>query len=199
MFTLKNSCFYLVICVMVSVLLIPGVFATWDYSYTNPGGPDSFASSLVMFGYTPEEILPDGDDVSVIGENHLTLIHTVLNHSSYGLNATKKPVIHNTLSSSGAILYCDQNVKGGNLKHLMIDGVSESEKLYFVILKVSDIEYHIFTLADADLDKSVGTEIEVYRTYFIKNEKGVWEDTVSYRGYAKVNSKAIDITTWRVA
>jgi hypothetical protein len=209
MFTIKSSFFPIFICILVfSILLvffIPGVFAFWGYGSPIPGEPASFAASLMEFGYKAEEVLPGGGSVSApVGENHLALIEKILNEPSYGLNATKKPIIHNTLSYPGAVIYCDQKVQGGNLKHLMIDRTSNAEKLYFVVSEVSDTEYNIFTLVANDLKGSIGSEIEVYKTVVVKGTDNKWKATVSYHGYAKIVSpgkvsRAIDVSTWRGA
>lgn len=206
MFATKSPLYSIFSCILVSsillILFIPGVFAFWGYNSTIPSEPETFAASLMEFGYKTEEVLPGGGSVSApVGENHLALIEKILNEPSYGLNATKKPIIHNTLSYPGAVIYCDQKVQGGNLKHLMIDGVAASEKLYFVISEVSDTEYNIFTLVANDLKGSIGSEIEVYKTVAVKGTDSKWKATVSYHGYAQIISpgkvsRAIDVTTW---
>lgn len=206
MFTTKSALFsiftYILVALILLALFVPGVFAFWGYGSIIPSEPETFAASLMAFGYKTEEILPGGGSVSApVGENHLALIEKILNESSYGLNATKKPIIHNTLSYPGAVIYCDQTVQGGNLKHLMIDSVSAAEKLYFIVSEVSDTEYNIFTLVAEDLDGSIGSEIEVYKTVATKGTDNKWKTTVSYHGYAKIVSpgtvsKAIDVTTW---
>jgi hypothetical protein len=97
----------------------------------------------------------------------------------------------------------DAIVQGGNLKHVMIDGVYESDRLYFVLEKVSDTKYLAYTMRYYDIrDHSIGTEIEVYMTVLEEGSNGVWTATQSYQGYARVNdpsivSRAIDVTTWR--
>ena len=159
---------------------------------------------MSVFDFPPEAIVPGGAVEAPLGQNHLALIGMILNEVSYGLNATKKPIIHDTLENPGDVIYCSQTVQGGNLKHLMIDSVTASEQLYFVITKISDTEYHTFTFLDADLDYVVGTEISVYKTVMVKGENGMWTASKSYQGYAKVNrpqqvSKGIDVTSYRNA
>ena len=82
----------------------------------------------------------------------------------------------------------------------MIDSSSDTERLYFIITKISDTEYHTFTMRYEDLTtKTVGAEIEVFKTIMVK-ENGKWDATYSYRGMAKVNSpgtvsRGIDVTS----
>lgn len=194
----------MIACLCLFLLLsCSGVYATWMYAEM-PLYQQQAAMPLAMnsFEYAPQDIVPGGSIDAPVGENHLALIEKILNEASYGLNATKKPIIHNVLESPGDVIYCSQNVQGGNLKHLMIDGVSAANKLYFVITKISDTEYHTFTFLYSDLNYIAGTEIPVYKTLMIKGENGVWTAPRSYRGYAKINnpkqvSKGIDVTSYR--
>lgn len=183
---------------------VSGVFAFWQYSHLAPNIADGgITSGIKVFDYPPEEIVPGDDQSSSVGENHLLLINEIVYEASYGLNATKKPIIHNYLKNPGDVIYCSQNVQGGNLKHLMIDGVSEADKLYFVITKISDSEYHAFTMRYADItNNSVGTEIEAYKTVMLKDDAGEWAAKISYYGAIKVNapgivSRGVDVDSWR--
>ena len=191
------------LCAVTLLITVPGVFATWLYA---GGSIDDIAAAIDLsikeFEYAPEEIVPTGPEAPV-GEDHLALIEMILWEASYGLNATKKPIMHQRLENPGDVLYCDEKVQGGNLKHLMIDGLSESERLYFVMQKVKDGEYNAYTMRYVDIRyKAIGTEIEVYKTVMIRDEKGVWDAVRSYKGFAKVNdpsivSYGIDVTTFR--
>ena len=101
---------------------VPSVCATWLYCHSGPGTlDDSFGCTMGVFDYPPEEVMPDDEEASTLGQNHLDLITMVVNEASYGLNATKKPIIHKYLENPGDVIYCSQNVQGGNLKHLLID------------------------------------------------------------------------------
>ena len=127
------------------------------------------------------------------------MINAILNTKDYGLNETKKPILHTYLADDG-IIYCNQNVQGGNLKHLMIDQVTGSERLYFVITKVSDTVYYTYTMRYNDLSLPIGTRIQVFRTTMEK-QNGKWSATGSVSGYASVNdpppvSRAIDPSTF---
>lgn len=195
--------FILPILVCVSILSMNAVCASWSFSdlpILNTQGV--FSPALNLFDYKPEEVLPGGDVVAPsLGENHLRMIYNLIHEPDYGLNATKKPIIHNLLVNPGDIVYSNQNVTTGNLKHLLPDFSTETEKLYFVITKVSDTEYDAYTLLANDIMLPIGTYVPVYKTLMTKNEQGVWAAAVSYIGYAQVNSpgivgRAIDVSTW---
>ena len=194
------------LCVICAILAVPGVHAYWRYATLLPyDSGEEMSSQLSVFDYPPEQILPDDDISSSLGENHLLLITQIVEHKTYGLNATKKPIIHNYLKKPGDVIYCSQNVQGGNLKHLMVDGVSEAERLYFVITEISDTEYHAFTMNYSDIeDNPVGTKIVAYLTVIKKDaDDGEWKTAYSHRVLVKVNdpgvvSKAIDVTSWEM-
>lgn len=183
-----------------------GVFATWQYAerLTDPES-EKQGFEIGAFDYTPEEIIPGGGAVEApIGQNHLDLIEVILHEEDYGLNATKKPIIHNYLQANGDVVYCDMTTTKGNLKKLMIDSSSNSQRLYFVVTRISPTEYHTFTMRYSDLSNPVGTEIETYKTVMIKGNDGEWTAPYSYFGYTKVFDPgivnvAIDVTSWRDA
>ena len=195
-----------ILCIVCAILAVPGVHAYWQYSSKMPyTSPEEMHSQLGVFDYPPEEILPDDEISSSLGENHLLLVTEIVEDSTYGLNATKKPIIHNYLKEPGDVIYCSQNVQGGNLKHLMIDSVSEAERLYFVITKISDTEYHTFTMNYSDIkDNPVGTKIVAYLTSMKKNtQTDEWYAAYSHRVLVEVNSpgvvsEAIDVTSWEL-
>ena len=137
-----------------------------------------------------------------MGENHYSLIEKILNEASYGLNATKKPIVHELLTKPGDVVYCNQTVQGGNLKHMLLDAAEGAEFLYFVVTKISDTEYHAFTFVEDALGGPYGSEIEVYKTVMVCGDNGIWTAPNSYKGYAKINepvvvSRGIDVTSWR--
>ena len=187
---------------LAMILSIAGVYATWRYTSGPPLAiTTQTALSMVEFVYRPEEVVPGGDKPAEVGEDHMELLQLILHEASYGLNATKKPIIHTYLESVGDVVYCDQHTTGGNLKHLMVDGSENAERLYFLILKVSDTEYHTFTMLYSDIQKPLNTEIDVYRTVMEKDENGKWDAPRSYLGTARVNSpagvsRAIDVSSW---
>lgn len=192
--------------ILVILACLPiGVFATWKY-----GGPVASVDvlldmSLGVFDYKPEEVLPGGDDVEAeVDQNHLDLINNILHEASYGLNATKKPIIHGLLNDKGDVVYCEQNVQGGNLKHIMLDN-TDAERLLFQIEYVSDSEYVTYTYSrDTIATYQIGDRIPIYKTIMkseTKNNKMVWSATSSYVGTAVIVSvsggyRGIDSTTW---
>lgn len=195
---------FVTLLLVVISMAVPGIFAYWQYSHLAPDPEENaIFTDLAVFDYPPEQVVPDDDLSSSLGENHLELINTIAYEESYGLNATKKPIIHNYLKKPGDVIYCNQNVQGGNLKHLMVDSSSASDKLYFVVMEISDTEYHVFTTRYSDItDNSIGTRIVAYKTVMIE-ENGEWSARSSYYGTAEVNdpgvvSRAIDVTTWQI-
>lgn len=189
---------------LLLLLSTGGAFAIWIYA-GSPVSGNGYGASMDMntFDYPPEVIIPGGEIEAPLGQNHLLLIEKILNEKDYGLNATKKPIMHTVLESDG-VLYCSQTVQGGNLKHLLIDSSVESEKLYFTMAKISDTEYHVFTFLADDLDLAVGAEIPAYKTVMVKGENGKWTAPKSYKGYIKVNrpgvvNKGVDVTSFRNA
>ena len=192
--------------IAVGVFTVGGVCAYFAYP---TGDPDTVTTSHAVgiepFGYKAEEILPGGDiTVEVqMGENHMNLLENIINHMRYGLNATQKPILHNYLEQDGDIVYGDQQVSGGNLKHLMIDTAENADRLYFLVQRASATEYHVYTMIDDDLDVQVGTYITVYKSV-VKKTNGKWDDELSYLGEAMVVApgskvyRAIDPATFRV-
>ena len=173
--------------IIVSAAAVSGAYASWVYA-SGPMNEEAFDGgvSITEFVYNPEEVLPDDNTSTQLGENHSDLIQNILFEASYGLNATKKPIIHNLLNQAGDVIYCQQNVQGGNLKHLMIDGTG-AYSLLFQIEYVSDTEYITYTYLASDVNNSeVGAEIEVYKTVVAKAPGQHWEATLSYHGKAKV-------------
>ena len=91
------------VCLCLLLLMSTGgAYATWIYAEMPVSG-HGFGMDMNMstFDYPPENIVPGGSVSAPVGENHLTLIEKILNEASYGLNATKKPIIHNTLKNPG--------------------------------------------------------------------------------------------------
>lgn len=189
---------------LILVMSLSGVYATWRYAVLKlPTTQENLNWSMTLFEYAPEEILPGGGtEVAPMGENHYALIEKILNEASYGLNATKKPIVHELLKKPGDVVYCNQNVQGGNLKHMLLDAAEGAEFLYFVITEISDTEYHAFTFVEDALGGPYGSEIEAYKTIIVCGDNGIWTAPNSYKGYAKINepvvvSRGIDVTSWR--
>ncbi|MBO5712783.1 MAG: hypothetical protein J6R88_01090 [Clostridia bacterium] len=190
---------YITLVIFVAFMLtITGVYASWLYAYKPPELKNATAV-VKAFTWQGVEQLPEFD---TLGENHVLLIENVLYEASYGLNATKKPIIHNYLKKDGNIIYSDQSVSGGNLKHILLDGTT-SENLRFQVHRISATEYLVVTYAQRDLNAATvdKTRIQVFLTTVYKNIEGTWHASNSYVGTALVVdpdivSKAIDLDTF---
>lgn len=187
-------------------LTFGGTYAAWIYSNSviDIRQPTPISPILGEFVYKLDEILPGDQEASKLDENHVVLIQNILDEASYGLNATAKPIIHEYLGNYG-IVYSGQTTSGGNLKHILTHKTS-SEKLSFVVVKISDTEYHSFTFADRELygDSVVlgVTEITVYKSVMIRGENGIWTSPRSYVGVAVVHDpgivdRSVDVAYWR--
>ncbi len=143
---------------------------------------------LIEFEYTPEEILPGGNNNEQVqvGQNHLLLIKNVVDHVTYGLNATSKPIVRELLEDGATAVYSNQNVSGGNLKHMLIQD-SSMEALDFAVKYETSTFYSTFTFESKWIssNSNVGKEIDVYKTDMIY-ENGTWVAKRSYKGTAKV-------------
>ena len=190
----------LIVCT-ICICCISGVYAVWTYLGPAVAVEIEKGVTISEFGYKVEEVVPGGGAVEV-GQNHYNMINSIVNHLKYGLNTTgNQPIIHNKLTYDGAVLYCEDNVQGGNLKALFVDTADNAERVFFVIHRESATEYQIYTMLDSDLDKGVGTRIEVYKT-LAEKKNGKWETTISYKGTAQINrpgtktSYGIDVHTF---
>ena len=202
--TFRTSAIVLVAIVMIMTTV--GAFATWRYAEGPPNPVENdVALSIVEFTYKPEEILPGGSNQQAqLGQNHVELITIIVEEVTYGLNSTagqNKQIIHKNLINPGDVLYCDQHTTGGNLNKLMVEESDNAQQLYFVIKKISDTEYHTFTMKHSDIEKAVYTEIEVYLTVMEKGTNGIWVAARSYVGTARVSApgkvpKAIDVNSF---
>ena len=76
---------------------ITGVYAEWIYGGDPPLMQD-VPSHMAVFEYKPEEVLPDEDEDTEQGTNHLSLLEVIKNDSKLGLNINKKN-IHGFLCS----------------------------------------------------------------------------------------------------
>ena len=189
---------------LIIVATIPGVFANWLYTFDFVENKQTDVNLGVnAFEYAPEEVLPGDEEDTQIGHNHLELIEKILNEVSYGLNATKKPIIHNLLNKVGDVVYCQQNVQGGNLKHLMIDGTGAYD-LLFQIEYVDENTYITYTYVHGDiLTVPLGDRIYAYKTTMSRGNNGVWTAPTSFYGSAVVmrspissSIRGLDSSTW---
>ena len=185
---------------LFAIVTTSGVFATWYYSIEISVGADREALiGIIEFEYKPEEVLPGEEQDTKLHENHFNLITSIVNHIDYGLNATKKPIVKELLLENHGVVYGDQNVQGGNLKHMLLN-TSDVNKLMYVVEYVSDTEFIAYTFSQNDLTSiNVGQYIQVYKTVIKYSNK--WEATLSYEGRAKVFepgivSYSIEVKTW---
>ena len=203
---MKNKIFLrlsLVITLIMIAVCVEGAFASWHY-YLNPSteANTTMTPNASIFEYKPDEVLPGDQQATELHQNHLNLINSIVDHDNYGLNASdkSKPIVRLLLESGAGIVYGNQNVQGGNLKHMLVGG-SDVNRLMFVAEYETDTKYNSYTFLEADAKSSnVDRYITVYKTVIIKNGNR-WEATTSYYGKAKVFepgvvSYSIDVTTW---
>ena len=178
---------------------VGSVYAVWKYAKEMDAPSDATPS---IFDYAPKEILPDDIASTELGQNHLTLIENLLDDKEYGMNYDGSKLVIGCVVDDG-LIYSEQHVSGGNLKHLLIDGTS-AHALLFQVEYVSDTEYLVYTYVNGDAyTYGIGDEIEVYKTV-VSKDSGKWVATLSYKGKAKVmrfstqnkNIRVIDSETW---
>jgi hypothetical protein len=116
------------------------------------------------------------------------------------LNATSKPIVLNLLLKEKGVVYSDQKVSGGNLKHMLL-GSSDVDKLMFVMQYVTDTEFAAYTFSGNDaVYANMDAYISVYKTQIIYQD-GQWESVRSFTGQAKVFRPAtvdisVNVETW---
>ena len=186
---------------LLMIFTIGGASANWFYP--GLGAVDkTLQYQLEALYWDGSEDLPDDDIATQLGQNHMDLIQKIINDLRYGLNSTSSTLMHNYLKKDGDVLYCEQQVSGGNLKHLMIDGTA-AYALLFQIEYVSATDYHIYTYNHADAEQfAIGSSIEVYFTEVMKTN-GTWAPTKTRIGTAiiidppdKKFNRAIDSSYW---
>ena len=191
----------LLITMIVFCSSILGVFATWIFAELPILGRDkNWGVNMEIWQFAPEEVLPDDNEATDLHQNHYNLVMSIVNHVDYGLNATKKPIIREMLEDGAGVVYSNQSVQGGNLKHMLLEG-SDVNALMFAVEYETDVKYNAYTFREGDLN--IGAFIQVYKTVIEKID-GRWKATLSYEGTAKVfiapNSVVnIDVTTWNYA
>ncbi len=198
----------LVVVLSVFFCTIVGAVATWRFSELPAVGMgNDFNVTLNVFDFKPSEILPSDKEDTQLHSNQYNLIESIVNHKDYGLNATKKPIVRELLEDGAGVVYGNQNVQGGNLKHLMIDG-TYAYGLLFQIEYVSETEYITYTYVGSDVKLAkLESEIVVYKTIMRKGDNKKWTAPVSYYGKAPVVSvktqnatlRAIDSSRWHDA
>ena len=185
---------------IILVSCTTGVFATWKYSsnYNTIYADTQIKVGMLGENWAGSDTLPE--DI-LIGEDHYGLIYNIINHSTYGLNAPNnaKPIVRKLLEGGAGVVYGDQNVQGGNLKHMLLN-TSSVDKLMFVVEYVTATEYNAYTFIHSQANRdNLGEYILVYKTRIVKESQ--WVGKESMVGKAKVfDPKAvdysIDVTTW---
>ena len=172
---------------LLTLLLIAsvgGAFAVWTFA---EGSPDPQSKNVGItirednFVWTPEQILPTDKP----GENYMSLLDAILNNRKVGLNSGKD-VIYDTAEDYGFV-HCDQNVQGGNLKHLNDVFTSSDRDLDFVISFISESELHCFMFEDDDIRNGLVdvTQIKVFKT-ILRYNGDEWYGEESQLGYATI-------------
>ena len=206
---LKSPLLIIVVVCIVSALCV-GLNAQWLYPdmSLNLNNDTDLNVNLVEFEYTPDEVLPGGDNQEqvIVGENHLMLIQNVVDHVTYGLNATDKPIVRELLLEGASVVYSNQKVSGGNLKHMLVSD-SSMEKLDFAVKYETDTFFSTYTFESKYLYDTyyVGQTIDVYKTDMVC-ENGVWIAKRSYKGTAKLalvkadgkQIMNIDVFSWKI-
>ena len=201
---MKKICNLICLFVFVAMMFVGSVSASWSYSASFVENISSFMQIEIKdFEFAPEEILPDDDTADQAGANHVTLLHNIVDHVKYGLNATSKPIVNEILQEGKGIVYSQQKVQGGNLKHLLLRG-DTVDHLDFAVQYVSSTEYACYTFSTDEITSSnSGKQIQVYKTKIIYQESK-WVAVASYEGVAvvaRVNANgslimAINVSSW---
>ena len=180
--------------IIVALMCLIGVFgislnAEWIYPDMSISYEKESQTNVTLneFGYAPEEVLPggDNDEEVIVGENHLMLIQNIVNHVTYGLNATSKPIVREYLEDGVGVVYSNQKVSGGNLKHMLIDDY-RMEKLDFAVKYETSSFYTAYTFESKYLETQyLGTTIVCYKTDMVK-EGNEWVAKSSYHGTVRL-------------
>lgn len=177
---------FVVLLMFVAIATIGSVCATFSYP-AQLGVSNNQQLVLVNFSefeYTPEQVIPNDGTINP-GENHIALLYNITDHMTYGLNSDRKPIVNELLQQTHGIVYSQQNVQGGNLKHMMITD-SSMERLEFVMQYISDTEYASYTIPSAMLTSGrIGEKTLVYKTV-MKYANGKWTSTLCYKGVATI-------------
>ena len=200
------------------------VFTTSGFNVGNKLGPRQYAHIDVTFTYDEYNGVPE--DLNAIldfhfglsgaeeGTDYESFVFAFLsNEKGYGLNnvGQKGKEVLSNLEEYG-LLFADDNIKGGNLKHL-VEAVNstEAEKLTFVFQYESDTKVILYTYEEKfNSSLYVNQSVTVYKTIFLRETVGSesyteWEVTDSKSGQAMVKNlvtpggerlDVIDIGTW---
>lgn len=177
---MKRSFYFLTVSLLVLCVLIGGALAQWVFSGSaNPAEAEN-GVDINPFYYKPQEVLPDEDESADLQENHMDLLMKILNDNKYGLNYS------NTLDNAvnlHQLLRSQENISGGNLKHLFT--TNESKLLDFTIEYVSDSKYILYTYEDDDLASGAlnDTRITVFKIV-LAYTNGKWDAEGAVEGHS---------------
>ena len=191
---------------LVLICSVGGVYATWQYCPVGPS-PSSVELSVVLgeFNWSGSGNLPTDD---AIGEDHISLIQQIINHSEHGLN-TSGSYLNDEIKErqDGGIGWSGGRDTLGSMAVTQSDELKEifgleANNLHFLIQFISNTEYYIFTTG-VDLGTRgeinfwgnnktpgnptvpIGENIyPIYKTTVIKTN-GTWAPTETVKGYAK--------------
>lgn len=180
---MRSKLYSVTVLFLVVCMVIGSVFATWVFSDISPD-PQNTSNfvDLSAFMYAPEEVLPDEDEAADLQKNHMDLLYNILYHNKYGLNPS------NTLDNAVErfqILFSQENISGGNLKHLFT--TKESQLLDFAIEYITDTEFVLYTFEteDVELGTPGSTWVGVYKIV-LSYSGGAWDAAGALQGSALV-------------
>ena len=189
--------------------LAPGQTASLDITFKYKEyqqNPETLSAILdVHFGLAGEDE----------GTDYESYIHAFLtNVNGYGLNDTNKKgtEVLSNLQDHG-MLFADDNLKGGNLKHLLnAVNSTQTEGLTFIYDYVSETEVILYTYEEKYNSSSYRNQsITLYKTIFSRESVGSgsytkWEPSSHIKGTATVKQLktpagttvyAADVSTWK--
>ncbi len=193
----------LILTLMIALVSIPGVFATWKYAELSPVEAESSVyvsmGELVLF---PEDVLPDDEEADQAQGNHLVLIQNIVLYTDYNINTGSKKVIEEYLDNFGVVYGNYKATSGGTLSKVLANQSPEAANVQFMMTKISETEYNAYTFSQRDLSNAEGNNaplpdgyIEVYKTIieYIETENGQmkWVATRSYIGKALTGECAV--------
>lgn len=180
---MKRSVILIGVLLCVLAACIGGGYAQWVLAdvVANPEKTDN-GIEISPFYYKPQEVLPDEEESTELRENHMDLLNNILYHSKYGLNYSN--TLDNAVERYGT-LRSQENISGGNLKHLFT--TRASELLDFALQYVSDTEFVLYTFEDDALETGIvgSTRIPVYKIV-IRLENGTWSAVGAVEGHALI-------------
>ena len=193
----KSKAFLGVLAAFTLLSSVGGTYAVWRFAEEPAlSVSDSQSIHLSEFVWEPEEILPTVQP----GQNFLDLYNSILENNKAGLNGSKDVLENAVIKADDGLLHCNENVQGGNLKHLFI--TSASRELEFVMERVTNTTFNLYIYRQADTNGAMGvTRIEVYKT-ILKKTNGEWIGEETQFGYATLqyfpgtSVRSIDTSTW---